>query len=307
VTPEPLRGAQPEPRPVRRGIRKSVYVVPSLFTTGNIFCGFYAVTESLLGAVSMSLGDTAVAARHFDVGAIAIGWAVLFDFLDGRIARMTNSTTQFGVEFDSIADVLTFGIAPAILAYAWGYGFAPGIGTVAFVISFLYLICGALRLARFNVQASKPAMQKPGTSPKVDKKAFVGMPIPAGASLIAAIVHFSPEPLAQTTAGFSVAGRSLLLGPRELATGMLVLVTCLGVLMISTIRHTSFKNISPRQRNPRVVIVLIALLVASVWFYSQHTLLAMATLYASHGVIGKVLGLVRRSHHPHPDVAVEHD
>lgn len=295
------------PRPVRRGIRKSVYVVPSLFTTGNIFCGFYAVIESLRGGVALNLGDPGSAAGHFDTAAVAIGWAVLFDFLDGRIARMTNSTTQFGVEFDSIADVLTFGIAPAMLAYSWGYGFAPGIGTVAFVISFLYLICGALRLARFNVQASKPAMQKAGVSPKVDKKAFVGMPIPAGASLIAAIVHFSPVPLPATVSRVDVLGTGLEFGPRELATGMLILVTCLGLLMISTIRHTSFKNISPRQRNPRIVIVLIALLVASVWFYSQHTLLAMATLYAGHGVAAKLIGLTRRHHHAQHDVAIEHD
>lgn len=299
--------AEPETRPVRRGLRKSVYIVPSLFTTGNIFCGFYAVIESLKGGVALNTGDVAHAAQNFDFAAIAIGWAVLFDFLDGRIARMTNSTTQFGVEFDSIADVLTFGIAPAMLAYSWGYGFTPGIGTIAFVISFLYLICGALRLARFNVQASKPALQKPGTSGKVDKKAFVGMPIPAGASLIAAIVHFWPTPLAATTSPMDFAGQQLLVGPKQWATGMLVLVACLGGLMVSTIRHTSFKTISPRQRNPRVVILLIAAAVAAVWFDSQHTLLAIATVYATHGVIGKLIGMMRRHPQPHAELPVEQD
>jgi CDP-diacylglycerol---serine O-phosphatidyltransferase len=291
--------------PPRRGIRKSVYIVPSLFTTGNIFCGFYSVTEAFHGSLVLMGGDVTVASSHFDTAAICIGWAVLFDFLDGRVARMTNSTTQFGVEFDSIADVLTFGIAPAVLAYAWGYGFFPAIGKLAWAISFLYLICGALRLARFNVQASKPALQKPNASPKVDKKAFVGLPIPAGASLIAAVVHFSPTPLRETTANLNFFGNNFVVAPHEWAVFLLVLVTCLSMLMVSTIRHTSFKTINPRQRNPRLVILLIGVLLSAVWFYSQYTLLALATLYATHGVLGKFFGLFRRHGHTqsHPDVA----
>ena len=301
---EPPRAAPSRPR---RGLRKGVYVVPSLFTTGNIFCGFYAVTESFRGTIDVSLHNIPSASHHFDVAAQSIGWAVLFDFLDGRVARMTNSTTQFGVEFDSIADVLTFGIAPAMLAFSWGYGFNPEIGKVAWVVSFMYLICGALRLARFNVQASKPALQKPNASPKVDKKAFVGMPIPAGASLIAAIVHFWPTPLSSTERSFDVLGRTFTLGPRGWAIAMLVLVACLAVLMVSTIRHTSFKNLGPLQRNPRLVILVIALLVASVWFYSHTALLVMAGLYASHGVLGKIFGLFRRHGHGHSpaDVALD--
>lgn len=288
--------------PPRRGFRKSVYIIPSLFTTGNIFCGFYAVTEALQGGVALKLGSVAESAHHFDVAALCIGWAVLFDFLDGRVARMTNSTTQFGVEFDSIADVLTFGISPAMLAYAWGYGFMPEIGKLAWAISFLYLICGALRLARFNVQASKPALQKPNASPKIDKKAFVGMPIPAGASLIAAIVHFWPMPIPETSSHFDLFGQPVSVGPHEWAVAMLVLVACLGLLMVSTIRHTSFKTINPRQRNPARLILLIGILVSAVWFYSQYALLAMATLYATHGVIGKVIGFFRRHNHGQPQV-----
>jgi CDP-diacylglycerol--serine O-phosphatidyltransferase len=301
---EPVREAPAKPR---RGLRKGVYVVPSLLTTGNIFCGFYAVTESFRGAVDVSLNNMGSASHHFDVAAQSIGWAVLFDFLDGRVARMTNSTTQFGVEFDSIADVLTFGIAPALLAFSWGYGLNPEIGKIAWVVSFMYLICGALRLARFNVQASKPALQKSSASSKVDKKAFVGMPIPAGASLIAAIVHFWPTPLSNTVRSFEVLGRTITLGPREWAVALLVLVASLAVLMVSTIRHTSFKNLGPLQRNPRLVILVIALLVTSVWFYSHLALLAMAGLYALHGVVGKIFGLFRRRRHGHQtaDVALD--
>lgn len=293
---------QQPPRPERRGIRKSVYIIPSLFTTANIFCGFSAVVESIHGSVALSQNDIAAAAGHFDVAAIFIGWAVLFDFLDGRVARMTNSTTQFGVEFDSIADVLTFGIAPAMLAYCWGYGFLPELGRLPWAISFLYLICGALRLARFNVQASKPALQKPHTSPKLDKKAFVGMPIPAGASLIAAIVHFWPQPTSRTTTYLETWGERIVIGPREWSIALLVLVVCLALLMVSTFRYTSFKSVGPRSRNPRLVVLLIAVGLSAIYYYSEWVLLALATLYASHGVIGKLFGLVRRVTHSHDPV-----
>ncbi len=291
------------PRPERRGFRKSVYIIPSLFTTANIFCGFSAVILSVNGSVALSSGNIEEAAHDFDIAAVFIGWAVLFDFLDGRVARMTNSTTQFGVEFDSIADVLTFGIAPAMLAYCWGYGFMPEFGRLPWAISFLYLICGALRLARFNVQASKPALQKPNASPKLDKKAFVGMPIPAGASLIAAIVHFVKWPVsASETKSLDLAGRSLTIGAHEWAVALLALVVCLSLLMVSTFRYTAFKSVGPRSRNPRLVILLIAVTLSAIYYYSEWMLLLIASAYALHGVVGKVFSLLRRLVSPHqPD------
>jgi CDP-diacylglycerol--serine O-phosphatidyltransferase len=291
-TPEPVR-------PPRRGLRKSVYVIPSLFTTANIFCGFSAVILSVGGSVALSTGNVAEAILDFDIAAKFIGWAVLFDFLDGRVARMTNSTTQFGVEFDSIADVLTFGIAPAMLAYCWGYGFIPELVRLPWAISFLYLICGALRLARFNVQASKPALQKPGASPKLDKKAFVGMPIPAGASLIAAIVHYVKLPVSQASSTIDLGGRQIVIDSHEWAIGLLVLVVCLSLLMVSTFRYTAFKSVGPRSRNPRLVILLIAVMLSAVYYYSEITLLLLATVYAAHGVVGKVVSLIRRFVFPH--------
>lgn len=283
-----------KPQPERKGFKKSVYIIPSLFTTANIFCGFSAVIESVSGSVSLSQGDVAGAARHFNIAALFIGWAVLFDFLDGRVARMTNSTTQFGVEFDSIADVLTFGIAPALLVYCWGYGFVPELGSAPWAVSFLYLICGALRLARFNVMASKPKLQKPNASPKLDKKAFVGMPIPAGASLIASIVHFWPTPATAMSQQVNMLGRTFFVGPREWAIALLVLVACLSFLMVSTFRYTSFKSVAPNSRNPRLVVLFLAVLIVAVFYYSQWTLLLIASVYALHGVLGKVAGLFRR-------------
>ena len=293
-----------KPRPERRGFRKSVYIIPSLFTTANIFCGFSAVILSVQGSVALSAGNVDEAMSDFDIAAKFIGWAVLFDFLDGRVARMTNSTTQFGVEFDSIADVLTFGIAPAMLAYCWGYGFMPEFGRIPWAISFLYLICGALRLARFNVQASKPALQKPNTSPKLDKKAFVGMPIPAGASLIAAIVHFDKVPVPHAASTFELGGRQIAVSAHEWGVALLVLVVCLGLLMVSTFRYTAFKSVGPRSRNPRLVILLIAAMLSAIYYYSEVTLLVIATLYASHGVVFKLFSLIRRVVSPHQHEAV---
>src|SRR5205085_854180 len=148
------------PNPPRRGLRKGLYLIPSAFTAANIGIGFFSVMSSLRGFQLLGAADPdlASAAVHFDNAASAIGWALLFDMLDGRIARLTKTTTEIGIQLDSIADVVTFGIAPAVLAYVWGYGTTLVEGTdlhrLAWFLSFMYLICGAFRLARFNVQAS---------------------------------------------------------------------------------------------------------------------------------------------------------
>lgn len=282
-------------RQMGRGLRKTVYVVPSLLTTANIFCGFYSVMESLQAVQKLALENVDAASDHFDRAALNIGVAVLFDFLDGRIARMTGATTQFGIELDSIADVVSFGIAPAVLSFAWGYGQFPQLHKMAWAVSFLFLVCGALRLARFNVQASSPGQPHPPKSPKVDRKAFVGMPIPAGASLIAAIVHFSPMPLAEAKGfAFTVLGANLAITGIYYGVALLILVAFLAFLMVSTVRYTSFKNIGgARNYHPRVFILLLAVFVLAIWFYSEWSLLILATLYSSHGVVGKLWSLVR--------------
>src|SRR5436190_14400387 len=187
--------------PERRGLRKGLYLIPSVFTAANIGMGFYAVMAAVRGFQFVGAGsesDLARAAVYLDNAARAIGWAVLFDMLDGRLARMTRTTTEIGVQLDSIADVVTFGLAPAVLAFVWGYGASLQEGSdlhrLAWFLSFMYLMCGAFRLARFNVQASRPRILAEGR-PKVDKKRFVGLPIPVAGGLIAALVHFSPVPL----------------------------------------------------------------------------------------------------------------
>lgn len=293
------------PHPMRRS-RKAVYVIPSLLTTANIFCGFYSVMESLAGMRWLAFAPFSnleglinenpvqLAAEHFDRAAITIGFAALFDLLDGRVARMTNTTSEFGIELDSIADVVSFGIAPAILAFAWGYGPVGDLHNVGWAASFLFLICGALRLARFNVQARQHKPNMPPKNPKVDKKAFVGLPIPFGAAMIASLAHFSPTPVAYiTNRQFSLAGQTFTIGAQVFATGLVVLVMLLAFLMVSTLRYSSFKNVGVGNRNPRILILAIALVVLAIWFHSRWSLLIISTIYVAHGIIGKLWSLIK--------------
>ena len=281
-------------RRMRRRFRKGVFVVPSLLTTANIFCGFYSVMESLAGVQALSGNDVLGATEHFDRAAINIAFSWLFDNLDGRIARMAGATSEFGIELDSIADVLSFGLAPALLAYTWGYGQVDGLHKVAWAVSFLFIICGALRLARFNVQARQTKPDLPPKNPKVDKKAFVGMPIPAAGGLIAAIVHFSPTPIAHVSSlQLSAFGRAISVNGMVYAVALIVLVACLAFLMVSTIRHSTFKWLSSRSHHPRVLILVLAIIVVGIWLYSQWVMLFFATAYASHGVIAKLWSMIK--------------
>jgi len=251
-----------------------------MFTIGNILCGFYAVMNSLKGYQAAP----GAAAHLFDNAARAIGFAVLLDGLDGRIARMTKTTSEFGVELDSIADVITFGVAPAVMAYTWGYGSAPGLERLAWGISFFFLICGALRLARFNVMARAPRFSVPGNTPKLDKRYFVGLPIPPAAGLLAAVIHFIPQPLmGYEDEQFKAYSWALLVG-----------MTLLAILMVSKVRYTSFKNVGPKSNKPLIILPLLSVLVAGIWFYSQWVLLVIASAYVSHGPLMKVWGLLNR-------------
>jgi CDP-diacylglycerol--serine O-phosphatidyltransferase len=267
-----------------------MYLLPSAFTAANIAMGYYAVMSALRGFQFMSENagsNLQGAAIHFDNAAVAISWAILFDTLDGRIARMTKTTTEIGVQLDSISDVLTFGIAPAVLTYAWSYGSAFADGStqhkLGWFASFMFLICGAFRLARFNVQATRPRPLSEGTA-KLDKKSFVGMPIPAAAGLLAALIHFNPTPL-------------LSLGPQWApfySILVMVLVAALGALMVSTIRYSSFKTIGGTRRSTRVAILLVVATGMLLWLFSRYVLLALVAAYALHGPLIKIASFFRR-------------
>ena len=278
----------------RRGIRKGLYLIPSAFTAANIGMGYFAVMGALRGFQLVEGGTEAEllqATSHFDKAAMAIGWAVVFDSLDGRIARLTKTTTEIGVQLDSIADVVTFGIAPAVLAYAWGYGSAFAEGSNAhklgWFLSFMFLICGAFRLARFNVQATRPRVLAEGTV-KVDKKNFVGLPIPMAGGFIAALVHFSPAPLSFYGVETSPVYCGLLMGA----------IALLSVLMVSTVRYTSFKTVGIGSRSTRLAVLAIAAAGMLVWLYSRYVLVSMVGGYILYGLFTRLAGLFRhRSAH----------
>ena len=183
-----LNDAMADPRSRDRRPRRAAYALPTLFTAGNIFLGYLSILQSFKGAMAAASG-AANAPEHFAIAAKAIGVAFLLDGLDGRIARMTNTTSDFGREMDSLADVISFGLAPAVLAFAWGVEFIRPVNerlvNAGYFIAFLLLVCGAARLARFNIQKN-PKPKNPG---RHDRKYFVGLPIPAAAALVAAVVH----------------------------------------------------------------------------------------------------------------------
>jgi len=274
----------------RRGIRKGLYLIPSAFTAANIGMGYFAVMGALRGFQLLEGGTEAEliqATSHFDNASRAIGWAVVFDALDGRIARLTKTTTEIGVQLDSIADVVTFGIAPAVLAYAWGYGSAFAEGSSAhklgWFISFMFLICGAFRLARFNVQATRPRVLAEGLV-KVDKKNFVGLPIPMAGGFIAALVHFSPAPLSFQGVERGAIYSGLLMGA----------IALLSVLMVSTVRYTSFKTVGVGRRSTRLAVLAIAASGMLVWLYSRYVLVSIIGAYILYGLLGRLAGVFRQ-------------
>lgn len=273
--------AEQDTRPPHKGLKKGLYVIPTLFTAANIAMGFLAVLWSIRG-YNVALIDPELASTYFNKAGLAIGLAILFDTADGRVARATRTATEIGVQFDSLADVLTFGIAPTALMYAWAI--APSFPESTFghnlgvFLLFAYLMCGAFRLARFNLQATRPRVLAEG-SPKVDKKAFVGLPIPPAGGLLAAMVHFAPLP-------FSAKGPD---SSQFYAYALYALIAVLSILMVSTIRYTSAKSSSDEGRKSFLIVIVIAALAMATWWYSQYALLAMAALYVSHGVVMWVL------------------
>ena len=198
---------------------------------------------------------------NYGTAAVAIGIAVVLDGIDGRLARMTGSTSDFGLQLDSLADVISFGIAPALLVYSWGL---EDLGNFARFAAFVFLICGAMRLARFNAQAQ-------------EMKHFAGLPIPAGAGMIAATVHF-----------FQIAPES------DLFKAALVAMTyALSFLMISTLRYPSLKQLNLNRGKSHLNVLVLAILVAGVIWYSQQVLIVIASVYVSSGLVNRIYQFVR--------------
>jgi CDP-diacylglycerol--serine O-phosphatidyltransferase len=222
----------------RRKLRRGIYLLPTSFTTGNLCCGFFSLIESSRG--------------HYEIAALLIIAAGVLDGLDGRIARLTGTTSEFGVEFDSMADISSFGIAPAFMAYEWAL---QPFHRVGWLIAFLFVACAATRLARFNIQH--------GSS---DKRFFAGLPSPAAAGVVASVAVAFPDPPAQL--GFSV-----LIG---------VLVAAAALLMVSHIRYRSFKGLDLRSPRSYLSVVAIVLVLVAVLVHPR-ALMVIAGLYLLWG------------------------
>jgi CDP-diacylglycerol--serine O-phosphatidyltransferase len=289
-----LRDTLIDPHSPDRRPRRAAYALPTLFTAGNIFLGFYAILKVFEGAMATALGQ-ADSARHFQQAAMAIGGAVFFDGLDGRIARMTHTVSEFGRELDSLADVITFGIAPAALGFAWGVYFVPTVNfftidqlrRAGYFLSFLFLLCGAARLARFNIQKN-PIPKNPG---RPDRKYFVGLPIPAAAGMLASIIYATDGgPL--TSWVFSVA--------------WLVLIGLLSFLMVSTWRYPSFKDLHLMRPRSTLILVLLGSFIFLMFYASQPLLLGIMATYVGSGIAIRIGGIVRRRFRPSPPREPEH-
>jgi len=279
MAPLNLSTRQVDPRSPSRRPRRAAYALPTLFTAGNIFLGFLSILKAFEGSrLPWGLNP------HFELAALAIGIAFALDGLDGRIARLTNTVSEFGRELDSLADVITFGIAPSILAFTWGFSYIdwwPDGGTrqyvmrAAYFLAFMYLLCGAARLARFNIQVN-PVPKNPG---KPDRKYFVGLPIPAAAGMLAAVVYAS-------------GGTPLRWWP--FAVAWLALLALLSFLMVSTWRYRSFKDLNLLRPRSFISLVLLGGAIFLLFSYSQPVLLAMATVYTASGIVVRAGGILRR-------------
>jgi CDP-diacylglycerol--serine O-phosphatidyltransferase len=233
-----------------RKLRRGVYLLPSLFTMANMFCGYACIVFAMRG--------------EFATAAPFIGFAIVLDMLDGRIARLTGATSDFGIEFDSLADVISFGVAPSILAFAWGL---HPLGRLGWAAAFIFAAAAAVRLARFNIQTGS-----------VDKRYFVGMPSPAAAAIPASTVFAYPI-------GFNTYTEAL---------PVLAMVVVPALLMVSTIRFRSFKTFDLQSRRSYAVLMVFAIALALLASHPEIVLVAVAYLYLLSGFVGLALHRLQR-------------
>ncbi len=246
-----------EPSHVRRPRRRGIYLLPNLFTTGAMFSGFYAIIAGISG--------------QYSVAAVAVFIAALLDSMDGRVARLTGTQSDFGVQYDSLSDLVSFGLAPALVMYSWSLSalrdYGPVWGKIGWTAAFIYAACGALRLARFNTQAGV-----------ADKRYFQGLASPAAAGLCMAFVW------SMNKDGVS--------GP-ELAFVTPFLTVVAGLLMVSRVRYFSFKAWPQHDRVPFLWILAAALIIALLVIDPPHVLLAVFALYVCSGPVLTLIGRVR--------------
>ena len=234
---------------------QGIYLLPNLFTTAALFAGFYAIIAAMRG--------------DFENAAVAILLAMVLDGLDGRIARLTNTSSKFGGEYDSLADMVSFGVAPALVIFSWALG---GLGKFGWSAAFIYVACAALRLARFNTQIET-----------ADKNYFTGLASPAAAGIIASTVWVCHD--------LGLVGNAL---PRELSYLVGSLTATVGFLMIANFPYYSFKGIDLRHRVPFVVMIAVVLIFGLITLDPPSILLAGFLVYAMSGPIMQVIKRRRR-------------
>ncbi len=227
-----------------RSVRRGMYVLPALFTVGNLFCGYVSVVKATTG--------------EFEVASLLILIAALLDALDGRVARLTGTSSEFGLQFDSIADIVSFGVAPAVLAFSWSLS---SYGRVGWAVSFLFVICGAMRLARFNIQSSHQ-----------DRRYFIGLPIPAAACVVAATVFAHPR--TPDADGDPLIGGMLLM-----------LVALVSLLMVSRVRYRSFKDLDLGSRKSYKYLLVPAAILMAVAVHPQVMLMLAGFAYLLSGIV----------------------
>ncbi|HSG61100.1 MAG TPA: CDP-diacylglycerol--serine O-phosphatidyltransferase [Pseudomonadales bacterium] len=234
--------------------RRGIYLLPNLFTTAALFSGFYAIVSGVNG--------------NFEAASIAIFVSMIFDGLDGRVARLTNTQSKFGEQYDSLADMVSFGAAPALVMFSWALS---DLGKFGWACSFIYMACAALRLARFNAMIDT-----------ADKNFFTGLASPAAASVVAGLVWVGHEQ-----------GWSGELLPTALSYLVGTITAFVGLLMIANLRYNSFKGIDLRGRVPFVALLIVVLIFALVTVDPARVLLATAIIYAFSGPVQFVLGKVK--------------
>lgn len=244
--------APPSPiLPERPKRRRGIYLLPNLFTTAALFSGFYAIIKGMN--------------HQFEAAAIAIFIAMILDGIDGRVARLTNTQSEFGAEYDSLSDLVSFGLAPALVMYTWTLS---TLGKVGWLVAFIYTAATALRLARFNVQIGK-----------IDKAYFQGLPSPAAAAVMAGLVWFCDESHIE---------------PNSIAYLSLLLTLGTGLLMVSNIRYRSFKDLNLKGKVPFFAILAIVLLFVVISSNPPTVLFGAFLIYALSGVVSSSLQLYRR-------------
>jgi CDP-diacylglycerol---serine O-phosphatidyltransferase len=232
-------------------MKKGIYILPNLFTSASLFCGFYSIIASFK--------------EYFVPASVAILFSVVFDGLDGRIARLTNTTSKFGAEYDSLADVIAFGIAPALLAYSWSLSIY---GKLGWIVAFLFVLCGALRLARYNIQIGL-----------IESNVFNGLPIPAAASVVATTVFF-----------FDWTGAE----GKFQNVFIMIFIVILSLLMVSSVKYYSFKDMKLLARKPFTIFFWLTVLLIVIFNWPEIMFFVIMLGYVISGPVWWLVKISRQ-------------